>query len=407
MIKEIYNRLAKIEKLLQEKQNNEVIYLDIDEASEFLKMKKSYIYQLVFQRKIPFYKRSKKLLFKKSELVKWIDSKRVKTMEELADTVNMKRITKKTIKGRRCKMETNEFRLITGNELDKKEIQEPEWVIKDLLPPGLCILAGAPKSGKSILAFNLAIALSNGVKFMNHFECEKKKILLLPYEDNEKRLQKRQRLIKAKLGISDTSNLILPDKCFFPRINEASLRGLEKTIDANKINVIIIDTLATGLLPQKRKSHSAYFDEYEMLNSFQRFALKKNISLIMIHHTRKMKADNVFDEISGTRGISGAADMNIVLERNKYTGRLYIQGRDVEDQTYEMIFEKGSFVWRVNAKIDEDEVRLTPEQNIIYNIFKSNKDEIFNPNSVAKLVGKENIRPTFGRLVDLELIKKS
>ena len=74
----------------------------------------------------------------------------------------------------------------------------------------------------------------------------------------------------------------------------------------------------------------------------------------------KVKAENVFDEISGNRGISGAGDTNIVLERNKYTGKLFVQGRDVEDQTYEMIYDKLLYVWQVDRRLEDDELRLTP-----------------------------------------------
>ena len=90
MIKELDNRLKKIERLLEERHHNEVIYLNIEEASQFIKMKKTSIYQLVYQRKIPFYKRGKILLFKKSELVNWIESKRFETLEQLALKTNLK-----------------------------------------------------------------------------------------------------------------------------------------------------------------------------------------------------------------------------------------------------------------------------------------------------------------------------
>lgn len=90
MIKELENRLKKIENLLQERHHNDVVFLNIDEVSEFIKMKKSSIYQLVYLRKIPFYKRGKLLLFKKSELVNWIESKRFETLEQLALKTNLK-----------------------------------------------------------------------------------------------------------------------------------------------------------------------------------------------------------------------------------------------------------------------------------------------------------------------------
>ncbi len=58
-------------------------FINIVEASSYLRLKKSYIYNLVYKNKIPFYKPTgKKLLFKKSELNKWIEESRIDTVEE-------------------------------------------------------------------------------------------------------------------------------------------------------------------------------------------------------------------------------------------------------------------------------------------------------------------------------------
>lgn len=89
MIKELENRLKKIENLLQDRHYNNVVFLNIEETSEFIKMKISSIYQLVYQRNIPYYKLGK-LLFKKSELVQWIESRKMDTFEELAKRTNLK-----------------------------------------------------------------------------------------------------------------------------------------------------------------------------------------------------------------------------------------------------------------------------------------------------------------------------
>ena len=95
MIKELYNRLGRIEKMLEDNHFKNVVFLNIDEAAEFIKMKKSSIYQLVFQRKIPYCKRGKILLFDKAELVRWIESRKMETFEDLAHKVNLEKIIDK------------------------------------------------------------------------------------------------------------------------------------------------------------------------------------------------------------------------------------------------------------------------------------------------------------------------
>ena len=61
--------------------------MGIEEASKFLKLKKSTLYQLVNRRKIPFYKRTKKATLQKGELIEWVEKERVHTIKELEVTI--------------------------------------------------------------------------------------------------------------------------------------------------------------------------------------------------------------------------------------------------------------------------------------------------------------------------------
>jgi len=82
MIKQLFNKLENIEKILYTKKYKDTEFLDVNEAANFLRLKKSTLYQLVFKRGIPYYKKTKILLFKKSELIEWVEQKRVSTLIE-------------------------------------------------------------------------------------------------------------------------------------------------------------------------------------------------------------------------------------------------------------------------------------------------------------------------------------
>ncbi len=88
MLKQVQHQLNKIEQLVTSINQNETEFMDINEVSKFLKLKKSTIYQLVFKRGIPFHKCTKKLLFKKSELIEWVEKDRVPTIKELEQNLN-------------------------------------------------------------------------------------------------------------------------------------------------------------------------------------------------------------------------------------------------------------------------------------------------------------------------------
>lgn len=95
MIKELYNRLGRIEKMLEDNHFKTVVFLNIDEAAEFIKMKKSSIYQLVHKRKIPNCNTGKNLLFNKADLARWIEKSKKDTLEDLAERMNLEKIVEK------------------------------------------------------------------------------------------------------------------------------------------------------------------------------------------------------------------------------------------------------------------------------------------------------------------------
>ena len=61
----------------------DIEFLNINQASEYLNMAKQTIYALTSKRNIPFIKRGKKLLFRKSELETWLLEGRKKTVKEI------------------------------------------------------------------------------------------------------------------------------------------------------------------------------------------------------------------------------------------------------------------------------------------------------------------------------------
>lgn len=57
--------------------------LSIEEASDFLQIPKSTLYQFTSTRKIPFQKVGKKILFFKNELIAWVEAGKKKTQKEI------------------------------------------------------------------------------------------------------------------------------------------------------------------------------------------------------------------------------------------------------------------------------------------------------------------------------------
>ncbi|MFH6983606.1 helix-turn-helix domain-containing protein [Marinoscillum luteum] len=90
---ELYERLDRIEGLLvsvrdhkaSEPEGEEDRLLNVREAARFLGDAVATLYGRTSKNEIPFYKRGKKVYFKKSELVAWIEQGRVKSQKEIQE----------------------------------------------------------------------------------------------------------------------------------------------------------------------------------------------------------------------------------------------------------------------------------------------------------------------------------
>jgi hypothetical protein len=82
-----------------------------------------------------------------------------------------------------------------------------------------------------------------------------------------------------------------------------------------------------------RQNESLYDADYRALTGLASFARSRGIAVLVVHHVRKMESEDPLEGLSGTNGLTGAADTVMVLKRDSGTGHclLYVRGRDVEE----------------------------------------------------------------------------
>ena len=96
---------------------------------------------------------------------------------------------------------------------------------------------------------------------------------------------------------------------------------------------------------------NTYANDYRDLSVLKRLADAHSIAILLIHHLRKEKADDVFSRISGTTAISGAVDSSLTLveeQRGSGRARLSCIGRDIEYRELELCRNEDN-VWEVMA----------------------------------------------------------
>ena len=234
----------------------------------------------------------------------------------------------------------NKLSTIDGETLMNKPLTPIRFSVQSLIPQGLHILAGAPKTGKSWLALWLCLQVAKGEDVWNN-KTEKGTTLYLCLEDSENRIQNRL------FDITDDA----PDNVHFTVTSNAIGTGLEQQLENfvsehPDTNLIVIDTLQKI---RQVSNDNAYANDYRDLNKLKSITDKLDIAILLIHHLRKQNDDDPINMISGTTGLTGAVDGVYVIRkesRRSHTAKYIATGRDIEDKEFTLDFDKAGHVWK-------------------------------------------------------------
>jgi hypothetical protein len=232
---------------------------------------------------------------------------------------------------------------ISAADLLVAELPEPRWAVAGLLPEGASILAGKPKGGKSWLALNLALAVASGGTALGGVPVDSGDVLYLALEDTQRRLKKRLQRLLRPTGAAPAR---LTLHTHWRRMEEGGLLDLVKWLaDHPEARLVVIDTLAKVRSDTRRDT--VYQQDYEVISCVKAIADKHGVTILLIHHVRKMDADDPFDTVSGTLGLTGAADGILVLRRQRGTAEavLHLAGRDVDEQQLALRWEAETGQW--------------------------------------------------------------
>lgn len=232
---------------------------------------------------------------------------------------------------------------ISAVDLRRQDIPPLKWTVEELLPTGTAVWASPPKFGKSWAALDLCLSVTTGGQFLG-YRCNKSGALYLCLEDSLRRV--RSRMEKLLAGADPPDGLEFATDA--PLLAHDLIETLEAYMEQNpEIGLVVIDTLAK--VRSMGGGSNIYMKDYTDIGLIKRFADSHNISVLIIHHLRKMSdTSDPFARISGTNGISGAVDTMVTLtkeSRNDDTATLSITGRDVEQNEIMLKFDKDSCKW--------------------------------------------------------------
>mgnify|MGYP005933685225 CR=1 FL=1 len=235
-----------------------------------------------------------------------------------------------------------ELKMYSSEYIMNTPMKPIEYCVDGLISQGLFILAGAPKVGKSWLALDMCLSIAKGEKVLGQ-QTTQGTALYLCLEDSYVRIQNRLYEITDEPA----------ERLYFVIMSEAIGNGLEEQITDFKnehydLKVVFIDTLQKV----RNESESGYGTDYKELSVMKALADKLEITIVVVHHTRKCADSDPFNMISGSTGLSGCVDGSMVLiesKRGSRKAKLHCVGRDIENQEINVVFENSR--WKVSDDI--------------------------------------------------------
>jgi AAA domain len=235
--------------------------------------------------------------------------------------------------------------VVTAEVLRTKQFPAPQIILPGLICEGVTILASKPKVGKSWLALDVCIATAANRFTLGSLKPKTGDVLYLALEDSQRRLQRRVDRILSAVSEAWPARLTMATE--WRRVDEGGLDDIREWCDGvTEPKLIVIDTLAK-IRPAKGSNKAAYDVDYDVIAGLHKIANGRGIAILIIHHTRKMEADDAFDTVSGTLGLTGAADTILVLDKRAGAVTLHARGRDIEESETALEFNKETCRWTI------------------------------------------------------------
>jgi len=271
---------------------------------------------------------------------------------------------------------------LTAEALWYMEFPPIKFAVPGYVAEGLTLLAGAPKRGKSWLALDACLAVSEA-GFTLEVQCAQGDALYCALEDGRRRIKDRLHRVFAldrpprRLTVFFAEDL--------PRLDAGCEEVLREWIaSVPDPRLIVIDTL-NFIRPERARDEDPYSYDYRSTTPLHRLALEFGIAIVIVHHTRKSPTDDYLESVSGTNGLTGGCDTVAVLERNGdgtfvFKGR----GRDIDEFDIAVRFDRDECRWR--ALGDAAETKLSETRAAILAVLRDQGWFMTAP-QVAQIVG--------------------
>jgi hypothetical protein len=272
----------------------------------------------------------------------------------------------------------------------RRNYPDPVFVIDDLLTRGVTFCCGRPKIGKSWLALDLALSVARDKLALGRFHVRTPgRVVYCGLEELPQRTSNRlKKFVTQEEPYLQNIHMIYR----LQPLLAGGAANLDAYLQENPAELVIIDTfLAVVQASGKRDILRSDYAEVKILGEL---AEKHQTAILVVHHLRKMGAEYALDAVAGTTGLTASADSIWALTRSaEGTFKLAIQGRDMQNREYELIFRSGEdvhgdhFGWQIVA--EGIEIGMSQERKDILLLLE--QEGRLKPVEMGRMLGNKNV----------------
>jgi len=256
--------------------------------------------------------------------------------------------TTSRIRERREQTNDGASRFVSYDDFIEDHLPKPDWLVEGIWSEDAHgVIAGEPKTYKSVLSTDLAVSVASGTPFLGHFPVNKSgPVILIQKENNAGEVQDRlQRIAKSKklaatAGLNHRRLLLkrwahlpitLMNNADWVMTNEDDLEELQDEIVRLKPVLLVLDPfyhLSGGVEENSAKEVN------EALTPLMELSQRYKMATVVIHHYNKGNADRPTrggSRISGSGVFHRWYESAVFLERDDVTEhkvRLYPEHRN-------------------------------------------------------------------------------
>lgn len=225
-----------------------------------------------------------------------------------------------------------------------EEFEEIAGRVEGLLPAeGLCVLLGAEKVGKSLLAILLVLCAAAGRPFLGR-KTAPCAALIVEEEGSAATLQERIGNIANALGVLDSNlPLYVVHRTRWRLDDQRHILEIEAAIVEHSIRLIVMGPLAQ-LADIDDENKAAGFNL--VTRNLLDLASRTHVLVVLIHHRRKsdpkrqkrLSIREFFESSRGANALTAAMDVGLGLDRDPEVeaGELLVLARDAAPQRFQV-----------------------------------------------------------------------